>query len=82
MCVGPFDDDISSPAFLVGRRAATCGANTDRALCVRYIKRNRTGIAEGSVERLQSTGGLKGEPYGWEVGWSLVTGHFRLRVDN
>ena len=26
--------------------------------------------------------GLKGEPYGWEVGWSLVTEPFRSRADN
>lgn len=79
MRVGPFDDDIGSSALL----AATSGNSGEDP------PRTAPGVSSGTEQALRrssverpSTGVFKGEPYGWEVGWSLVTEHFRLLADN
>lgn len=81
--VRPLHGDGSRSAF----SAATSGNSGEdparTALAsVHYPKRNRTGIAEEFGRAAPSTGGFKGEPYGWEVGWSLVTGRFRSLAGN
>lgn len=80
MRVGPFDDDIGSSALLAAT-SGNSGEDPPRTAPGVYLaepNRHCGGVRSSG----RQPGVFKGEPYGWEVGWSLVTEHFRLLADN